>query len=114
MVFFRLVVVLFALLVTVDLTAVRSRTGSGARKTGILYKSSKRVTFGIVLPYSTFRQRKYNSTVLSTLATYYKARPQYALTRKYNVSYSLAMVGRKSSPTGKWILHVSVHRPVIQ
>jgi hypothetical protein len=110
----RLVVLLFVLLVTVDSTAVRIRPGGSARKTGILHRNLKRITFGIVLPHSTFRQRKYNSTVLSTLATYYKARPQYTLTRKFNVTYSLAMVGRKPSPTGKWILHVPDHKLVKQ
>jgi len=118
MVGFRLVVVLFmvlfALLLTVESNAVRSRTGSGARKIGISHRNLKRITFGIVLPHSTFRQRKYNSTVLSTLATYYKARPQYTLTRKFNVTYSLAMVGRKPSPTGKWILYVPDYKPVKQ
>jgi hypothetical protein len=112
MVSYRLVLVLFALLVPVDLSAIKSRTGSSMRKTGILHRNLKRITFGIVLPHSTFRQRKYNSTVLSTLATYYKARPQYTLTRKYNVTYSLAMIARKPSPTGKWITHESDHKPV--
>ena len=111
---FRLVLVLFALLVTVDANAVRSRTGSGTRKTGMLHRNLKRITFGILLPHSTFRQRKYNSTVLSTLATYSKARPQYTLSRKFNITYSLAMVGRKPSPTGKWILHVPGNKPVKQ
>lgn len=97
----RLFLVLCVLLVTVDTAAIKSRTGSGTRKSGILHRNLKRITFGIMLPHSTFRQRKYNSTVLSTLGTYYKARPQYALSRKFNVSYSIAMVGRKPSPTGK-------------
>ncbi|XP_021929353.1 glutamate receptor ionotropic, NMDA 2B-like [Zootermopsis nevadensis] len=95
----RIVLVLLALLVSVNTAAPKSRIGSGMRKSGMLQRYLKRVTFGILLPHSTFRQRKYNSTVLATLATYHKARPQYTLARKYNVTYSVAMVGRKPSPT---------------
>jgi hypothetical protein len=110
MVRFRIILVFLALLVTADAAAVRSRTGSGMRKTGMLQRNLKRVTFGIVLPYSTFRQRKYNSTVLATLGSYYRARPQYSLTRKYNVSYSIAMVGRKPSPTRKYCMNVVINQ----
>ncbi|XP_033610678.1 glutamate receptor ionotropic, NMDA 2B isoform X2 [Cryptotermes secundus] len=99
MVRFRIILLFLTLMATVSTAALRSRTGSGMRKTAMLQRNLKRVTFGIVLPYSTFRQRKYNSTVLATLGTYYKARPQHSLTKKYNISYSIAMVGRKPSPT---------------
>ncbi|KAJ9588821.1 hypothetical protein L9F63_017859, partial [Diploptera punctata] len=54
---------------------------------------------GIVLPQSTFRQRKYNSTVLAALNYYQRAKVYYTFTRKYDVTYSIAMVGRKPSPT---------------
>lgn len=113
----RIVLVLLALLTTVDTAAPRGRIGSGMRKTGMLQRYLKRVTFGIVLPHSTFRQRKYNSTVLATLATYYKARPQYTLTRKFNVTYSVAMVGRKPSPTRKCYMKLVINQtnnPAVQ
>jgi len=100
-----IILVFLALLATVELAAPKSRTGSGSRKIGMMQRHLKRVTFGIVLPHSTFRQRKYNSTVLATLATYYKARPQYSLSRKFDISYSIAMIGRKPSPTGKCVIY---------
>jgi hypothetical protein len=100
--------VFLALLVTADAAAARSRTGSGLRKTGMLQRNLKRVTFGIVLPYSTFRQRKYNSTVLATLGAFYRTRPQHTLAKKYNVSYSIVMVGRKPSPTREYCMNVAI------
>jgi hypothetical protein len=110
MVRFRITFVFLALLVTVESAAIRSRIGSGIRKPGMPQRNLKRVTFGIVLPYSTFRQRKYNSTVLATLGTYNRARPQHSLTKKYNISYSIAMVGRKPSPTRKYCMNVAINK----
>jgi hypothetical protein len=110
MVRFRIILAFFALLVTADAAAVRSRTGSGTRKTGMSQRNLKRVTFGIVLPYSTFRQRKYNSTVLATLGAYYRTRPQQSLAKKYNVTYSIAMVGRKPSPTREYCMNVALYK----
>jgi hypothetical protein len=110
MVRFRIIFLFLALLVTVEAAAVRSQTGSGLRKTAMQQRNLKRVTFGIVLPYSTFRQRKYNSTVLATLGTYYRARPQHSPTKKYNISYSIAMVGRKPSPTRKYCMNVTINK----
>jgi hypothetical protein len=109
MVRFSIIVLFLTLLVTIDAAAVRGRTGSGMRKTVMQQRNLKRVTFGIVLPYSTFRQRKYNSTVLATLGTYYRARPQHPLTKKYNISYNIAMVGRKPSPTRKYYMNVHIN-----
>jgi hypothetical protein len=108
----RIALVLMSLLVTVDAAAPKSRISGGMRKSGMLQRNLKRVTFGIVLPHSTFRQRKYNSTVLAALATYYKDRQEYTLAWKYNLSYNIAMVGRKPSPTRKYNMGLVLNQSI--
>ena len=98
----RTVFVLLAVVFVMVHSAVpRGRVGAGSRKSSQFHRNLKRVTMGIVLPQSTFRQRKYNSTVLAALNYYQRAKVYYTFTRKYDVTYSIAMVGRKPSPTGK-------------